>query len=464
MEAIEIKVNYNKASLISNVSDIISGSRGIVSIEFEFSAEWIGFTKTAILYINKYDENTAVKIILDEKNSIDAKYLSALIAKKCDLYIGVFGDKGEQRITTNVVCVQIREGVPTEGADAEVDTNLYNQILQIMDSTKKIAEFVRDDADNGKFKGDKGDTGPVGPKGEKGEQGEQGIQGEQGTRGEPGETGPQGIPGADGKDGHTPEKGVDYFTEDEKAQMVQDVVDRIVLSDKVKKFKLKNNNEPTTNASEYPGVELGDICVNESYRAWICQYLYENTVVWSELITPTSPYLAGNYYTKNLIDNMLKEKANKNEWELIRNIEITEELGAIEITKDEEGNVFEYDDIMVIANGIKGTNGANWWVSVKTTANTSSSGLVQAGNANAMSSSTARMIQTKIERMFGLNRYEYESSHKNTGTYVSTVNKGTLTTNFNLEESTKINYVRIHFSTNNVISAGTVLVYGRKRR
>ena len=199
MEAIEIKVNYNKASLISNVSDIISGSRGIVSIEFEFSAEWIGFTKTAILYINKYDENTAVKIILDEKNSIDAKYLSALIAKKCDLYIGVFGDKGEQRITTNVVCVQIREGVPTEGADAEVDTNLYNQILQIMDSTKKIAEFVRDDADNGKFKGDKGDTGPVGPKGEKGEQGEQGIQGEQGTRGEPGETGPQGIPGEIGR-------------------------------------------------------------------------------------------------------------------------------------------------------------------------------------------------------------------------------------------------------------------------
>ena len=173
-----------------------------------------------------------------------------------------------------------------------------------------------------------------------------------------------------------------------------------------------------------------------------------------------------NENTKNLIKEMISigKYSKKADWELIRNIEITEELGAIEITKDDADNAFTYDDIMVIANGIKGTNGANWWVSVKTTANTSSSGLVQAGNANAMSSSTARMIQTKIERMFGLNRYEYESSHKNTGTYVSTVNKGTLTTNFNLEESTKINYVRIHFSTNNVISAGTVLVYGRKRR
>lgn len=184
--------------------------------------------------------------------------------------------------------------------------------------------------------------------------------------------------------------------------------------------------------------------------------------VWSSDYTNS---FIGNYcYSKNESDNQFKEKENKSNWELIREVEVTEEIGAIEITKDEEGNVFEYDDIMVIANGIKGTNGANWWVSVKTTANTSSSGLVQAGNANAMSSSTARIIQTKIERMFGLNRYEYESSHKNTGTYVSTVNKGTLTTNFNLEESTKINYVRIHFSTNNVIRAGTVLAYGRKRR
>lgn len=373
-------------------------------------------------------------------------------------------DKNSETTVKTITIPVISRPESDDGVPPENQQTFKQQIREIMDSTKEIAQSIRDDADNGKFKGDKGDTGPVGPKGEKGEQGEQGIQGEQGTRGEPGETGPQGIPGADGKDGHTPEKGVDYFTEDEKAQMVQDVVDRIVLSDKVKKFKLKNNNEPTTNASEYPGVELGDICVNESYRAWICQYLYENTVVWSELITPTSPYLAGNYYTKNLIDNMLKEKEAKADWELIRNIEITEELGAIEITKDDADNAFAYDDIMIIANSVKGTNGANWWVSVRTTANTSSSGLVQAGNANAMSSSTARMIQTKIERMFGLNRYEYESSHKNTGTYVSTVNKGTLTTNFNLEESTKINYVRIHFSTNNVISAGTVLVYGRKRR
>lgn len=448
MKAIEIKVNYNKASLIGNLFDITSGSRGITSIEFKFSNEWIGFTKTAILYIDKYNENTAVKIILDERNSIDAKYLSNLIAQKCDLYIGVFGDKGEQRITTNVVCVQIREGVPTEGIDAEINVNLYNQIIQIMDSTKQIAQSIRDDADSGIFKGDKGDvgdTGPIGP---------------------PGEPGKDGVPGIDGKDGYTPVKGVDYFTEAEKAEIVQDVTDGIDLSDKPTKYTLKGNNEPTTNASEYPDVKLGDFCVNEVYRAWICEYLHEdsNTVVWSEIITPTSPFLSNYYYTKSLIDNMLKEKENKSDWELIRKIEITEELGAVEITKDKEENSFKYDDIMVIANNVKGSNSGNWWVSVKTTANPANSGLIQVGNANPLSSTTAKVIHTKIKRMFGVNRYEYDSSYKNTTAYASTTNKGTYAPPFELSEETKINYIRIHFSTNNTVNSGTIVVYGRKRR
>lgn len=47
---------------------------------------------------------------------------------------------------------------------------------------------MRDDADNGAFKGDKGDTGNIGPQGIQGPQGLQGIQGPQGLQG------PQGDP------------------------------------------------------------------------------------------------------------------------------------------------------------------------------------------------------------------------------------------------------------------------------
>ena len=114
--------------------------------------------------------------------------------------------------------------------------------------------------------GEKGDTGEQGPKGETGATGPQGAAGPQGERGEPfeysdftsaqlealkgpkGDTGPQGIQGERGAaftyddfteeqlaglvgpqgpagaDGKTPVKGVDYFTEAEKSDMVNDVL------------------------------------------------------------------------------------------------------------------------------------------------------------------------------------------------------------------------------------------------
>ncbi len=232
----------------------------------------------------------------------------------------------------------------------------------------------------------------------------------------------------------------------------------------VKIFKLKENNEPTINANEYLNAELGDICINESYRAWICQYLYENTIVWSEVLTPTSPYLAGNFYSKNLIDNMLGEKEEKSDWELIRKIIVEDEIGAVEITTNEIGESFAYDDIMVVGNNIIGTASGNWWISAKTTTDSSNGGMIQVGNANPISATTTKHIVTKIKRMFGINKYEYESSHKNTSSYAASINKGIYTTSYEMNESTKINWIRIHFSTNNVINSGSIYVYGRRRR
>ena len=68
------------------------------------------------------------------------------------------------------------------------------------------------------LQGPKGDPGEVGPQGPKGDPGETGPQG---PKGDPGETGPQGPAGADGS---TPVKGVDYYTEADKAEMVEDVL------------------------------------------------------------------------------------------------------------------------------------------------------------------------------------------------------------------------------------------------
>lgn len=81
-----------------------------------------------------------------------------------------------------------------------------------IDEIAAIAQSVRDDADAGKFNGEKGD------KGDKGDRGEQGVQGV------PGEKGEAGANGADGKDGYTPVRGTDYWTEEDKQTIVNDVL------------------------------------------------------------------------------------------------------------------------------------------------------------------------------------------------------------------------------------------------
>ena len=77
------------------------------------------------------------------------------------------------------------------------------------------------------IKGDKGD------KGEPGAKGEQGIQGIQGIQGETGAPGPKGDKGDTGADGHTPVKGVDYFTEADKQELVTAVIAALPSTEEV---------------------------------------------------------------------------------------------------------------------------------------------------------------------------------------------------------------------------------------
>lgn len=74
-------------------------------------------------------------------------------------------------------------------------------------------------------KGPKGDRGPQGEKGNTGAQGPQGLKGDKGEKGDTGEQGIQGIQGIQGEkgdkgdDGYTPQKGVDYFTPEDIAEL-----------------------------------------------------------------------------------------------------------------------------------------------------------------------------------------------------------------------------------------------------
>lgn len=62
--------------------------------------------------------------------------------------------------------------------------------------------------------GEPGGTGPAGPAGP------QGPKGDKGDPGSPGANGKDGTDGKDGADGYTPVKGKDYWTDADKAEMV----------------------------------------------------------------------------------------------------------------------------------------------------------------------------------------------------------------------------------------------------
>lgn len=75
--------------------------------------------------------------------------------------------------------------------------------------------------------GPQGVAGPAGPQGEQGIQGEQGPQGVAGPTGPQGEQGPQGIQGEQGPQGeagYSPIRGTDYWTEEDKAEIISDVL------------------------------------------------------------------------------------------------------------------------------------------------------------------------------------------------------------------------------------------------
>lgn len=99
--------------------------------------------------------------------------------------------------------------------------------------------------------GPKGDTGPAGPQGEKGDTGPQGAEGPRGPQGNPGPQGPRGEPGPAG---YTPQRGVDYWTE-EDVESIHDYVDQQLIRTAVKPVKT-GELISITDSIEYPFVGL----------------------------------------------------------------------------------------------------------------------------------------------------------------------------------------------------------------
>ena len=107
------------------------------------------------------------------------------------------------------------KGDTGNGIKSTIMNDDYTLTIEFTDGTSYTTPSIR---------GEKGTTGSQGAKGEKGDKGEQGIQGIPGEKGEKGDT---------GLAGYTPVKGVDYFTEDDKKEIVQEVLNSLPDGDGV---------------------------------------------------------------------------------------------------------------------------------------------------------------------------------------------------------------------------------------
>ena len=169
---------------------IYSDSINFLSVKFELSREWNGYNLTALF---KNSAGETISVILSEDTGFFIGDNTFLIPYEVitapSFSMSLIGNKENSRITTNAVSIKVKKSGYGEGTKpATPSLSEYEQLLSICDSAKNISQSVRDDADNGVFKGEKGDKGDKGDTGAKGEKGDTGMQGPKGETGAKGDT------------------------------------------------------------------------------------------------------------------------------------------------------------------------------------------------------------------------------------------------------------------------------------
>lgn len=175
---------------------LASGTQGNVTVAFRFDTAWDGYARTAVFRTH----GKTVLVLLEN----DRCALPPEAAAGGDVLLGAFGVCGDATLTTPFARLTVAAGVPTAGdAAAAVTPTLAAQLLAAYRRLTAVtaeaaagdsaAVRVTDDVDSLHF----AFTLPKGDKGDKGE------------------------------DGYSPEKGVDYWTQEDVEAIDKKVSDEI---------------------------------------------------------------------------------------------------------------------------------------------------------------------------------------------------------------------------------------------
>lgn len=366
--------------------------------------------------------------------------------------------------TQRVVKIKIKKGADIDGKIPEENQKTFiQQIQETMDSAKQIAQSIRDDADKGKFKG---------------EPGVQGIQGERG---------PQGIPGTDG---HTPVKGIDYFTEEDKEKISNVSAEKVTEEIQVE----LDNKVPTTRKVAGKGLNK-DVSIYDIVNA-----LYDNTgknpisdfeflLMSSRTFKDTNDKInekinradfardvqtvggafdilettnKSNYVSAiNELVSVLAQKADKNEWQLFNTYKADGETGGFEYTS---ASGIKAKEIMVIGRGLTFSAGANINLGFRTSKNPYSTGHHQLVFANAVGTATTYQFQGTIQRV-GTDEIlvAIELWAEKSVATSNVLKRQHIFKNTELFENKNIVYVSNTVSSGNKINTGTIEIYTRGR-
>lgn len=139
------------------------------------------------------------------------------------LSVSCTGYVGQEKVMTTMepdsFWTVVQNGAVRGDTPMEPTPTLYEQVLDAAQAANSAAAAAANAAAelqtaraNGEFDGEPGEKGDKGDPGEKGDKGDKGDRGEKGDPGEP------------GKDGTTPVAGVHYWTAEDKADIVQEVL------------------------------------------------------------------------------------------------------------------------------------------------------------------------------------------------------------------------------------------------
>lgn len=219
-----------------------SGSVNVCQVQFEFSEDWEGLTKTAV-----FEAGGESRSVLLDGSGLCTIPWEVLAAPKRELRAGVYGARGGDMVLPTVWANLgvILEGAAPAGELYPPTPELWEQALagkgdglaldgqtlKLLSGEETLSQVELPASGGGPGSegppgpqgepgppGPEGPPGPAGPKGDQGEKGEPGLQGEQGppgADGAPGPAGPQGPEGPPGPPGPASGSAQNVYSEEE---------------------------------------------------------------------------------------------------------------------------------------------------------------------------------------------------------------------------------------------------------